>query len=53
MSDIIKEMKIGSGGTCTVFKGSVNQKGIVKKVALKYFNSDTTNEILKNEYRVM
>ena len=53
MSDIIKEMKIGSGGTCTVFKGSVNQKGIVKKVALKYFNSETHNDILKNEYRVM
>ena len=53
VNDIIKENRIGSGGTCTVFKGSAKVKGKVKNVALKYFNSDTTDKILKNEYKVM
>ena len=52
-TDVVQEYRIGSGGTCTVYKGKTTVEGKQMDVALKYFNTEIASKILKNEYKVM
>ena len=53
VNEIIKEFRIGFGGTCSVFKGKASINGETIDVALKYFNTDLNSNILLNEYKIM